>query len=235
MVAGCSEQANHLLLTVLLPLLEGVPLISGHLDVASELLVAQVVFLLRRCDTRWEARFEYLVGELVRVGVELASESVVGDSGGLGLHLCFFSFSCCDYLRIGFEPLSSNLGLPLDELNSETGRLTTSEDLGDDNLVLVSLITQLLDVLFSTCHDTLLLELVRLVADPGVDSVEGIEDVAVVVQQVFLSEARNFLHPHEARGVRYGEEAWFETRSEANLLLHLAVLALSTNTLPELS
>jgi hypothetical protein len=79
MVAGCSEQANHLLLTVLLPLLLGIPLISGHLDVLSELFVAQVVFLLRSCDTFWEARFEYLVGELVRGGVELAGEGVIGD------------------------------------------------------------------------------------------------------------------------------------------------------------
>ena len=117
---------NHLLLTVLLPLLEGVPLFSGHLDVGSELLVAQVVFLLCRCDTRWEARFEYLVGELVRVGVELSGEGVIGDCRGLSLHLAFLSFSCCDDFGIGLEPLSSYLGFPLDELNSETGRLTPS-------------------------------------------------------------------------------------------------------------
>lgn len=160
MVAGCSEQANHLLLTVFLPLLLGIPLISGHLNVLSELFVAQVVFLLRRCDTSWEARFEHLIGELVRGGVELAGEGVAGNCGGLGLHFRLLSFSSGDYLRIGLEPLSGNLGLPLDELNSETGRLMTSKDLGDDNLVLVTLITQLLDVLFSTCHDTLLLELV---------------------------------------------------------------------------
>ena len=160
MVAGCSEQANHLLLTVLLPLLQGIPLFLRHLDVASKLLITQVVFLLRRGDTWWEARFKHLVGELVRVGVELAGEGVTGDCGGLGLHLAFLSFSSCDYFRIGLKPLSGNLGLPLDELNSETGRLATSKDLGDDNLILVALITQLLDVLFSTCHNTFLLELV---------------------------------------------------------------------------
>ena len=126
MVAGCSEQANHLLLTVLLPLLEGVPLFLGHLDVASKLFIAQVVFLLRRGDTWWEARFEYLVGELVRVGVELAGEGVIGDCRGLCLHFAFLSFSCCDDFGIGLEPLSSYLGFPLDELNSETGRLTPS-------------------------------------------------------------------------------------------------------------
>ena len=160
MVAGCSEQANHLLLTVLLPLLQGIPLFLRHLDVASKLLITQVVFLLCGGDTWWEARFEHLVGELVRVGIELTGEGVIGDCGGLGLHLFFLSFSGCDYFRIGLEPLSGNLRLPLDELNSETGRLTTSKDLRDDNLILVALITQLLDVLFSACHDTFLLELV---------------------------------------------------------------------------
>lgn len=59
---------------------------------------------------------------------------------------------------------------------------------------------------------TLLFEPVRLVADPQVDDIVSVENVAVLVNEILLSESRALLHPHVASGIRYLEKAWLEAR-----------------------
>lgn len=228
-----SEQANVLLLAVSLPLLEGFPISHGHANNCVELFVAQVVLFLSRSDARREAGLEHLVGELVAGGVELAGEGIVSDGSGCGSNLALFLGPFGNDSGVSLEPLLGDLRLPLDELNGERGRLTTSENFLNNHIVLVTSVTALGQVLLGALDDTGLLELVGLVADPSEDGVVGIKDVTVFVEQIFLSESGKLFHPHVSRGVGNGEKAGLEARCESGRLLDLAVLALSADGLPE--
>ena len=138
-----SEETKVLLLAISLPLLLGVPVILGHTDVLGELFVTQVILLLGGGNTFREARFEHFVGELVSFRVKLASKRIVGSSCGSSGLLALLSVSLSNDLRVSLEPLGGNLGLPLDELNGESGGLTASQNLIDNHFVLVTRVADL--------------------------------------------------------------------------------------------
>lgn len=56
------------------------------------------------------------------------------------------------------------------------------------------------------------------VADPNVDGTVAVKDVDVVVNQISLSEVRNFLNEEIATGVRAVEQARLKTREYLHLL-----------------
>ncbi len=121
-----SEESDFLLLSVLLPLLLCVPFLKTHAEDLNELSIGQVVLLLGWYDILGELVLELAVGELVGLGVKLASEGIgllesLG-GGGLGLLLKVGS----DNSWVGLDPLGCDLRLPLDELNLERGGLVAS-------------------------------------------------------------------------------------------------------------
>ena len=155
-----SEQANCLLLSVLFPLLEGIPLSNRHTKDRSKFFGAHVVLLLCCGNTFWEARLENLVGELVTIRVELTSECIICSGSLYGLFLLMLFSIGGNHSSVGLEPLGSNLRLPLNELNLETGRLHTSLDLFDNSVFFNTAVANFSDIFFSACNDTLLFKFV---------------------------------------------------------------------------
>mmetsp|Transcript_32251 Transcript_32251/g.42717 ORF Transcript_32251/g.42717 Transcript_32251/m.42717 type:complete len:510 (+) Transcript_32251:277-1806(+) len=202
-----------------------------------EFLVTQIVLLLGRGHTLRETRLEHLIRELVGGRVQMALEWVRcgGGSSSDGGLFDLLNLLVSHEELIGGEPFGSDLGLPLDELDGERGGLASGKNLLDDDHALVTVVAKLSEVLLGALDDTLLLELVRLVSNPRVDDVVGVEDVAVLVDKVLLSESWQLLHPHVACRVRHLEEARLEAGGKAERLLHFAVLALSANRVPELT
>jgi len=224
-----SEETNFLLFAVSLPLFEGVPFVLRHSNVLGKLFVTQVHLLLASCNAWWEAALEDLVGELVSLRVKLAGKWIIcsslGDCSLLALFHCLLTHD----LRVSLEPFGGDFRLPLHELHGEADRLVASEHLVNDSLILVSRVSDLVKIFLGASDDTLLLKLVRLVTNPCVDNIVGIQDVAVVDHEILLSEGGNLFHPHVSSRVGHGEEAWLEARGEANLLLDVTVRALSAN------
>lgn len=198
---GYSEEANLLLLGVFLPLLLCVPSGSIHTEDLNELFVRQIVLLLCASDTFGEACLEYLVGELVGVWIKLAGEWITGCSLS---SFCLFGLllsCCCHDFWISLKPLFSNFWLPLNKLNSKCGRFTASKHLFDQCIFFDTLILDLCNVLFSTLYGSSTLKLVGFVSNPDEDGAIGIQDVAVVIEQIFLSKGWNLFHPHISRSI----------------------------------
>lgn len=188
---------------VFFPLSKFIVFFLRHFEHRLELFIAKVEFLHITFHTLRELALQVFIRELFIAGFLEALEGVGGFV--LFVSLDFISdrpfFVHLDLKGIGVDPLIDDVLLPVGELDLKMGGLLSGFHFDDGDFLGVTAILNLFDVLFSAFDTVPLLVLVGLVADPDVDGVVGVKDLAILIVEVLLHEAEELLDEHVASGV----------------------------------
>lgn len=198
-----------LFVLVLFPLLQCFILVLRHAEHLLKFIVVKVIFFHISLHARGELPLEVIIREFLLTGF---SEALKGVGGCMfSCRLDFFSFRNLfvhlDLKGVGVNPFVDDVLLPVRELDLKMGGLLAGKHFNDADFLGVTAVLNLVNVLFSAFDSVRSLVLVRLVADPDVDGVVGVKDLAILIVKILLHEAKEFLDEHVTSGVRDVEKS----------------------------